>query len=87
MMDQAAYKIVLSGNAIAYEGVEQGVICDISKSKMDESTLIETAMSSHKTITVTDALSDARYGASLDGRCVAGTPSWCVRYEARVAQS
>ena len=74
MMDQSACKVVLSGNALSYDGVDQGAIYDISKSKLDESTLVETAMSSHKTLIVADALSDARYGASLDGRCVAGTP-------------
>ena len=68
-----SYQVICTGNAITWSGVQPGMFGLIS-STTDTSSLTEVCIATQKTILVADALADLRYGSSLDGACVAGTP-------------
>ncbi len=68
-----SYQVICTGNAITWSGVQPGIFGLVS-STTDTTSLTEVCMATQKTILVADALADLRYGSSLDGACVAGTP-------------
>ena len=67
-----SYQVICTGNAISWSGVQPGMFGLVSATT--ETSLTEVCIATQKTIVIADALADLRYGSSLDGACVAGTP-------------
>jgi len=79
--DPVTYQVIVTGNALRWPGVEQGAFGVISN--RTGASIAVAAMDTHKSIAVTDAPKDQRYGSLIDGSVFAGTPLLAVPLRGR----
>lgn len=72
--DPTTFQIIYTGDALYWPGIEQGTFGIVASSSPSRTSLIETVMNTRKPIAVSNATSDTRYCAYLDGICTNGTP-------------
>ncbi len=91
LMDSATepmtYQLIYTGDCLHWPGVQQGsfgvVSSTASGSGAHRTSLAESAMSSRKAVTTSDAPGDSRYSSYLDGICAVGTPVLAVPLRGR----
>jgi hypothetical protein len=68
-----SYQIIATGDALYWQGVEQGTFGRVFSSNSMQS-VVESAMLTHKPVVVEDLQKDGRYLPQVDGGCAPKTP-------------
>ena len=80
----ASYQVIYTGDALQWPGIQQGTFgCINAQTTSKRVSLVETVLLSRRSLTIANAVTDARYCSYVDGICSLGTPMMIVPVRGR----